>query len=348
VPIVDNGIYVEGRRRATPSSLAETFEDMVACHGMAWLGLYRPTAEELEAVADELGLHPLAIEDTLSGHQRPKLDHYGTHSFLVLRPARYVDETEKVEFGELHIYAGVDFAVTIRQAESAQLSSVRRTMEAQPQLLAVGPAAVMYAVLDHVVDEYRPVIDGLANDIEEIEDGLFTGDTSVSRRIYELSREVIEFQRAVAPLVGIVGELRRELTGSERSPGSAGGHHTGPETDQAVLELDSRFADVQDHVIRVAERVTSFREVLTNALSLNATLVSQQAAQASVEQNEQMKKISAWAAILFAPSLVGSIYGMNFHAMPELAWKYGYPGALVLMAGLSAGLYAVFKRNKWL
>jgi len=348
VPIVDNGIYVEGRRRATPSSLAETFEDMVACHGMAWLGLYRPTAEELEAVAEELGLHPLAIEDTLSGHQRPKLDRYGTHSFLVLRPARYVDETEKVEFGELHIYAGADFAVTIRQAESAQLSAVRRIMEDQPQLLAVGPRAVIYAVLDHVVDEYGPVIEGLANDIEEIEDELFTGDTSVSRRIYELSREVIEFQRAVAPLVGIVGELRRELTGSERSPGSAGGQRTGTQADPWVLELDSRFADVQDHVIRVTDRLTAFRAVLTNALSLNATLVSQRAAQAGVAQNEQMKRISAWAAILFAPSLVGSIYGMNFAFMPELSWRFGYPLALSLMAGFSLGLYFVFKRNRWL
>ncbi|GER24135.1 magnesium transporter CorA [Zafaria cholistanensis] len=348
MPLVDNGVYVEGRRRATPSSLAETFEEMVACRGMAWLGLYRPTTEELDAVAEELGLHPLAIEDTLSGHQRPKLDRYGTHSFLVLRPARYLDATEKVEFGELHIYAGADFAVTIRQAESAQLSAVRKTMEEQPQLLAVGPQAVMYAVLDHVVDEYRPVIEGLANDIEEIEDELFTGDTSVSRRIYELSREVIEFQRAVTPLVGIVGELRRELTGSEPSPGSAGGHRTAPEADPGVLELDRRFADVQDHAIRVTERLASFRAVLTNALSLNATLVSQRAAQAGVEQNEQMKRISAWAAILFAPSLVGSIYGMNFHFMPELSWRFGYPAALMLMLGLCLGLYVVFKRNRWL
>ena len=349
MPIMDNGIYVDGRRQATPASLSETFEEASALHGMAWLGLYRPDQQELNAVADELGLHSLAIEDTLTGHQRPKLDRYGAHIFLVLRPARYLDDVEKVEFGELHIYSGRDFVVTIRYADDAQLTGVREHLEQDPALLALGPQAVVYAVVDNVVDKYGPVLDGVANDIEEIEDQLFIGNLNVSRRIYELSREVIELQRATGPLVGIIGELRYQLTGTERAQGSPGAvGDAAPDLEPEVLELDQRLADAQDHAIQITERVNAFRSLLTNALTLSATLVSQRAAQAGVEQNEQMKKISSWAAILFAPSLVGSIYGMNFHSMPELAWGFGYPMALVLMAGLSLGLYFVFKRNNWL
>lgn len=302
---------------------------------MCWLGLYRPDAGEMEEVAAELELHALAVEDTLAGHQRPKLDHYGEHLFVVLRPARYIDDIEKVEFGELHVYAGSDFVVTVRHAESPQLSIVRKRLEDEPDLLSLGPPAVLYAVLDQVIDEYEPVAAGLGNDIDEIEDQLFSGESVVSRRIYELSREVIEFQRAVAPLEAVLEQLRKDVAAITTNRHEA-------------IELDRKLIDVQDHAIRIAERITSFRALLTNLLSLSSTLASQQATEAGVAQNEQMKKISSWAAILFAPSLIGSIYGMNFHDMPELSFAWGYPAALVLMASLSVGLYVIFKKNKWL
>ena len=181
MPIVDNGVYVAGKRIENPSSLAETFEYTRAQHGMAWIGLFRPTPEEIAQVADEFALHPLAVEDALTGHQRAKLERYGDILFVVLRPARYIDETETVDFGELHVFVGPDFIVTIRHAESPDLSRVRRRMEQEPELLALGPEAVLYAILDEVVDEYTPVIEGVENDIDEIEDALFEhGGVSLS------------------------------------------------------------------------------------------------------------------------------------------------------------------------
>jgi magnesium transporter len=287
----------------------------------------------MQKVSEELGLHELAVEDTLAGHQRPKLEHYGDHLFVVLRPARYIDESEKVEFGELHIYIGADFVVTVRHAESPKLAPVRHRLEEESDLLAIGPEAVLYAVVDQVVDEYEPVFEGLSNDIDEIEDQLFSGTTNVSRRIYELSREVIEFQRALAPLEDVLSRLRRDFRLSDISEDDA-------------LELDRKLIDV--HAIRLTERITSFRALLTNALSLSSTLASQRATEAGLAQNEQMKKVSSWAAILFAPSLITGVYGMNFTHMPELDFTFGYPAAIGLMFALSAGLFAIFKKNNWL
>ncbi len=335
MPIIDNAIYVHGKRVIHPPDLSSTFESMKETGGMGWLGLYRPNAQEMHEVSEELGLHELAVEDTLTGHQRPKLDHYGDHLFVVLRPARYLDDVEKVEFGELHVYVGADFVVTVRHAESPNIGEVRKRMEDERELLAMGPEAVLYAVIDQVVDEYEPVAAGLSIDIDEIEEQLFSGEDNVSRRIYELSREVIEFQRAVAPLDSVIERLRKDIKLTDLAPEDA-------------LELDRKFIDVQDHAIRLAERVASFRALLANALSLSSTLASQRATEAGVTQNEQMKKISSWAAILFAPSLIGSIYGMNFAHMPELNFTWGYPAALGLMAALSLSLFVVFKKNNWL
>ncbi|MFF5792931.1 magnesium and cobalt transport protein CorA [Paeniglutamicibacter sp. NPDC012692] len=335
MPIIDNAIYVKGKRVIHPPDLSSTFESMKETGGMGWLGLYRPNAQEMHEVAEELGLHELAVEDTLAGHQRPKLDHYGDHLFVVLRPARYLDDVEKVEFGELHVYVGADFVVTVRHAESPKIGEVRKRMEEERELLAMGPEAVLYAVIDQVVDEYEPVAAGLSLDIDEIEEQLFSGEDNVSRRIYELSREVIEFQRAVAPLDSVIERLRKDIKLTDIEPEDA-------------LELDRKFIDVQDHAIRLAERVASFRALLANALSLSSTLASQRATEAGVTQNEQMKKISSWAAILFAPSLIGSIYGMNFSHMPELHVLWGYPAALGLMVALSVSLFVVFKKNNWL
>jgi magnesium transporter len=336
--VVNNAVYVDGRRTADPRTLEETYEALRDRGGMAWIGLYRPDVEELRSVAREFDLHELAVEDAILAHQRPKIERYGTTLFTVLRPARYIDATEEVEFGELHVFTGPDFVVTIRHAETPDLSQVRKRLEQAPELLRLGPEAILYAILDQVVDEYAPVVAGLENDIDEIEDQLFKGDPAVSRRIYDLSREVIEFQRATQPLVPMLTSLEG-----------------GFDKYEVDLELRRNLRDVSDHVLRIVERADAFRSLLQSALTVNSTLVSQQQneemrnlTQTSLTQNEEVKKISAWAAIGFAPTLVGTVYGMNFTHMPELHWYYGYPFALGLMVAISVTLYILFKRRSWL
>jgi magnesium transporter len=336
--VVDNVIYVDGARVAAPESLERTFDLLREHGGMAWVGLYRPTPAEVEAVARAFGLHELAQEDTNKAHQRPKLERYGDTLFTVLRPARYLEDVEKVEFGELHVFIGPGFVVTVRHAESPNLARVRRRLEDEPETLRLGPEAVLYAILDEVVDQYGPVVAGLENDIDEIEDQLFESDPNVSRRIYELSREVMAFQRATHPLLSMLEHLEQ---GFDRYG--------------VDIELRHRLRDVHDHTIRVVERVGAFRALLENALTVNATLVAQaqneemrRVTEASYLQSEQVKRISSWAAILFAPTLVGTIYGMNFRHMPELGWTFGYPFALLAMVAMGVVLYIVFKRHRWL
>ncbi|MCC3275290.1 magnesium/cobalt transporter CorA [Arthrobacter sp. zg-Y40] len=329
--LIDNAVYVDGKRVHDPDNLDETFELTRTSDGMAWIGLYRPDEVELLAVAEEFGLNLLIVEDALAGHQRSKLEQYNDQLFVVLRPARYLDDVERVEFGELHLFVGPNFVVTVRHAESPDLARVRKRVEQEPDLLALGPQAVLYAVLDQVVDEYAPVAAGLENDIDEIEDQLFSGDAEVSRRIYELSREVIQFQRAISPLQTVVGELRHAADQYGVPP-----------------ELRDNLGDVLDHVLRLIDRANAYRAILENALTLSSTLASNRLAETSIEQNEQVKRISSWAAILFAPTLVGTVYGMNFDNMPELSWQFGYPLALLGMLVTGIVLYLTFKRNKWL
>jgi magnesium transporter len=336
--LVDNAIYVDGIRTANPATLDQTYELLHERHGMAWIGLYRPSPEEIRSVAAEFGLHPLVVDDAIAAHQRPKLERYGDILFTVLRPARYIDQRERVEFGELHVITGDGFVVTIRHAESPDLASVRRRLESQPDLLRLGPEAVLYSIMDQLVDEYAPVVAGLEIDIDEIEDQLFDNDPAVSRRIYTLTREVIEVQRAIRPLLDIINALSR-----------------GFDKYNVDIELQHSLRDVGDHVLRSVERIDAFRSLLQNALTVDATLVGQRQndeikrlTQTSLDQNEQVKRISAWAAILFAPTLVGTIYGMNFRHMPELGWRLGYPLALLGMVVLGVVLYLVFKHRSWL
>ncbi|HEY8700066.1 MAG TPA: magnesium/cobalt transporter CorA [Arthrobacter sp.] len=329
--IIDNAVYVDGLRSAEPESLEQTFETLAEHGGMAWIGLYRPTKAEMAAVASEFGLHELAVEDAISAHQRPKLERYDDNLFTVLRPARYLDDSETVEFGELHVFTGNNFVVTVRHAEMDGVARVRRRLESRPDLLRHGPEAILYALLDRIVDDYAPVVAGLENDIDEIEDQLFAGDSSVSRRIYELAREVIQFQRAIHPLPEMMQQLKR------------GFEKYGVET-----ELQHSLRDVEDHVERVISRADSFRDLLQNALTLDGTLTANRQNEASAVQNEQVKKISSWAAIFFAPSFVAGVYGMNFDHMPELHWVLGYPMAIVLMAGTATLMYGIFKRKGWL
>jgi magnesium transporter len=337
--VVDAGLYRAGRRVERPASLTDAYQRLAAEPGtMAWIGLYRPAEEQLLTVAEEFGLHKLAVEDAIVAHQRPKLERYGDTLFVVLRAARYHDDIEEVHFGEVHLFVGPNFVLTVRHAEAPGLAGVRHRMEDDPELLARGPEAILYGVLDAVVDGYAPVVAGLQHDIDEIETEVFDRDPKVTRRIYELSREVIEFQRAARPLLDILAGL------------AAGFDKYG--TDE---ELRRYLGDVADHATIVAERVDGFRQSLADILTLNATLVSQAQNEeirrltiASYAQNEEVKKVSAWAAILFAPTIVGTVYGMNFDHIPELHWAGGYPFALGLMVTVSVVLYTVFKRRGWL
>jgi magnesium transporter len=293
--VVAAAIYRDGQRIDSPPTVAETVRSLREQPGtMAWIGLYRPAEAQLLAVAEEFGLHELAVEDAIVAHQRPKLERYGDTLFVVLRAARYLDEVEEVEFGEIHLFVGANFVLTVRHGHAPDLAAVRRRMEGDPELLRLG--------------------------------------------IYELSREVIEFQRATSPLLGMLAGL---MAGFEKY-----------RTDE---ELQRYLRDVADHATTVAERVDGFRQMLADILTVNATLVNQaqnekitNLTEASYDQNEEIKRISAWAAILFAPTLIGTVYGMNFHGMPELRWVFGYPFALALMALVSLTLYGLFKRRGWL
>jgi magnesium transporter len=320
--IVDSAIYVNGRR-GVPCSLEGTHQACRKQGGFAWVGLFEPTEEEFRSVTGEFDLHSLAVEDAIKAHQRPKLERYGDSIFVVLKSARYLDETETVEFGEIHAFMAPDFIVTVRHGKASSLEGVRQRLEGEPDLLRRGPPAVLYAIMDHVVDDYGPVVEGLENDVDEIETEVFGGNAGVSRRIYELSREVIEFYRATQPLALT---LVRLIDG---------------EVDDVDPEVRKFLRDVHDHLLRVTEQIAAFRELLSNIVSINLTLVS-------VDQNDQVKKISAWAAILAVPAIIAGIYGMNFEYMPELAWRIGYPLALIMMVLLSVMLYRGFKRSGWL
>jgi magnesium transporter len=337
--VIDSAIYESGQRTASPTSISEAAEELHdRPDAMAWIGLFQPPPSQLTSVAETFGLHELALEDAIVAHQRPKLERYGDTLFVVLRAARYLDDVEEVEFGEIHVFVGSNFVITVRHSLAPDLGAVRRRMEGDPEFLSRGPEAVLYAILDRVVDGYAPVVAGLQKDIDEIEVEVYRGDPKVTRRIYELSREVVDFQRSTRPLLAVLSGLEA---------GFAKYH-----TDE---ELQRYLRDVADHATTVVERADSFRQILTDILTLNATLVNQaqneeikRLSEAGFAQNEEVKRISAWAAILFAPTLIGTVYGMNFQGMPELSWAFGYPFALVLMFVVSATLYFVFRARGWL
>jgi magnesium transporter len=328
--IVDRAIYRDGERVAAPQDLAEMAAACRDGDGIAWLGLYRPTHEEFADVTREFALHELAVEDAVGAHQRAKLEYYGETLFCVLHPARYIDETETVEFGEVHVFAGPRFVITVRHGQTPDLAAVRRSLETRPDLLRRGPVAILHAIMDRVVDDYAPVLTGMENDIDEIENEVFDVGVraDVSQRIYQLTREVIAFQRAIKPLVAMLERLIA-------APG--------------VEEEEGRYLrDVHDHALLVQEQADAFRELLQNILSVTLTLETKTLGEVANEQNDQVKKISAWAAILFAPSIVGTVYGMNFEHMAELRWQHGYAFALGLMGAVSLALYLLFKRRHWI
>jgi magnesium transporter len=326
--IVGRAIYHDGERVADAQDFAEMAAACRDGDGIAWIGLYRPTHEEFADVAREFELHELAVEDAVHAHQRAKLERYGATLFCVLRPARYIDETETVEFGEVHIFAGPRFVITVRHSEAPHLGEVRHELEARPDLLRRGTVAILHAILDRVIDDYTPVVAGIENDIDEIEDEVFGGSADVSRRVYELTREVVAFQRATKPLVPMLEQLM---------------------LDPDVDDEEGRYVrNVQDHALRLQEQADGFRQLLQNILNVNLTLETKALSEASHKQDEEIKKISAWAAILFAPTLIGTIYGMNFDHMPELHWYLGYPFALGLMLATCVTLYLAFKHRSWI
>ena len=323
--IVDSAVYEHGKRRAGNLALEEALEaGRATSDGFVWIGLHEPTAEEFAAVTWEFHLHPLAVEDAIHAHQRPKLEAYDETLFVVLKTARYVDAAEIVEIGEVMLFLGDGFVVTVRHGEGSALANLRHHLEADPEQLRRGPVAVLHAVADRVVDDYATVLAGLDIDIEEIEAQVFSDRRhNHAERIYQLKREVLEFRRAVIPLAGPLAEL---ASGRARI---------------ARGDMEEYFRDVHDHLLRVTEHIDGLEALLTSALNANL-------AQVGVRQNEDMRKISAWVAILAVPTMIAGIYGMNFDHMPELGWEYGYPAALGLMAVLCSGLYVSFRRNGWL
>jgi magnesium transporter len=323
--IVDSAHYRGGKRAATDAiPIPQAARLAHGGDGFVWVGLCDPTDEELAELQREFDLPALAVEDAAHRHQRPKLEEYDGRFFVVLKTARYDDAEEQVHFGEIHIFIGPGYAISLRHGEAAALAPARRRLEDQhPDLLEEGPAAVAWAILDVVVDGYEPVAGGIDADIEEVEEELFARRSAPTERIYFLKREVIEFHRAVAPLLAPLEALERG----------------------AFLEVGTRLRsflrDVADHARRVDEQVNSHRELLTSILEANLALIG-------VRQNEVVRAISAWAAILAVPTFLASVWGMNYEHMPELGFEFGYPAALTLMAVSVAILYRFFKRIEWL
>ncbi|MEV6564246.1 magnesium and cobalt transport protein CorA [Streptomyces kronopolitis] len=340
--IVDCGVYREGRRVSDHVSPAEAMASVRSEGGFAWIGLHEPTEGEFAGIAQEFGLHPLAVEDAVHAHQRPKLERYDETLFTVFKTVHYVEHTELtatsevVETGEVMCFTGRDFIVTVRHGGQGSLRALRHRLQDDPELLAKGPSAVLHAIADQVVDGYMAVAGAVQDDIDEVEIDVFSSGTNGkgagvkgspkggdAGRIYQLKREVLEFKRAVSPL------LRPMQLLSERP--------------MRLVDTDIQkyFRDVADHLARVNEQVLSFDDLLNSILQANL-------AQAAVAQNEDMRKITAWAAIFAVPTMIAGVYGMNFDYMPELHWKFGYPAVLLATVAICFGIRRGFKRNGWL
>ena len=322
--IVDCAVYEEGRRRDGAMPVHEAMEACREPGAFTWIGLYEPTEEEFDSIRREFDLHELAVEDAIHAHQRPKIEVYGDMVFIVLKTARYVDPTEVITLGEILIFLGDDFIITVRHGEASDLHPVRIELEREPELLAHGPGAVLHAIVDRVVDDYGPAIAGLGEDIDEIENQVFSNDRdNPAERIYRLKREVLAFEHAAGPLVDPVDRLAR-------------GHY-----EVIHPEVRAYFRDVNDHLLRAHEQLENYRDLLTSILTANL-------AQVTVRQNSDVRKISAIVAILAVPTMIAGIYGMNFEHMPELGWTFGYPLVVGVMAVVCFTLYRYFKRIGWL
>ena len=322
--IVDCAVYGEGHRVERSRTIEGVRAEAADLGGFAWVGLVEPTVTEFDAVRREFALHELAVEDAVTAHQRPKLEVYGDTLFLVIKTVRYLGPEELVEVGEVMVFVGPDFVITVRHGEAGGLGDVREHLERQPQVLALGPGAALHAIVDRIVDAYEPVVDGVLEDIEEVETAVFSpGSANPVERIYRLRREVLEFARAVLPLRAALREL------------------TVPDVPNIGPKLAPYFRDVADHAVRIGDQIEGFGTLLAGVLQANLT-------QVTVRQNEDMRRISAWVAIIAVPTAVAGIYGMNFEHMPELGWRYGYPAVMLLILAICIGLYVRFRRVGWL
>jgi magnesium transporter len=331
--VVDCALYVDGIRQPGEWNYAEALAAARrAADGFVWLGLKEPGAAELADIADIFDLHELAVEDAVKSHQRPKVERYGDMTFVTLRTARYCEHeeltetSEVVESGDVMMFIGTHFIITVRHGDAVQLGPIRADLDSKSELLTRGPWAVAYAVYDRVVDGLVEVAAAMEEDVAAVEDSVFARASEHSgriQRIYQLKRELMEFKRVVIPLQRPVASL-------------AGGQLT-----EIPKEIRKYFRDVNDHLARTAEQVLYFDDVLNSTLSARL-------AQVSVDQNNDMRKIAAWAGIAAVWTSIAGIEGMNFEFMPEKDWTYGYPVALLLMLGISLGLYRAFRRSGWL
>ncbi|MFE0632345.1 magnesium and cobalt transport protein CorA [Streptomyces sp. NPDC058864] len=333
--VVDCAVYRDGRRGSDHISPREALEKVRGGdEGFVWIGLHEPSEREFAEIAEVFGLHPLAVEDAVHAHQRPKLERYDDTLFMVFKTIRYVEHaeltatSEVVESGEVMVFTGRHFVITVRHGGHGSLRALRHRLEDDPELLAKGPSAVLHAIADQVVDDYLAVSEAVQDDIDEVEIDVFSAQGKSPRatdagRIYQLKREVLEFKRAVSPL------LRPMQMLSERP--------------MRVVdpEIQKYFRDVADHVARVHEMVVGFDDLLNSILQANL-------AQAAVAQNEDMRKITSWAAIIAVPTMICGVYGMNFEHMPELHWRYGYPMVLVAIGGICLAIHRILRRNGWL
>lgn len=322
---MDCALYRDGKRvEETRNLLRLAAEARRDPNAFVWMGLHEPTETDLRGVSRIFGLHPLAVEDAIRAHQRPKVEAYPGHLFVVLRTLAYHPDTSQVETGEVAVFIGKDFVITVRHGEGQELRTLRSHLEAHPDRLAQGPPAVLHGVVDDVVDTYSVVADALQKDIDDIEGRVFGDDVlDDSGIIYNLKREVLEFKRAVLPLGLSLDRVQADV----------------------VVELADEarpfWRDVADHVARVSDQVESMDDLLTSILQAHV-------AQLSLRQNNDMRKITAWAAIITVPTMLAGIWGMNFRHMPELEWTFGYPLALGVIVGTSLLLLRAFKRSGWL
>ncbi|WP_326688117.1 MULTISPECIES: magnesium and cobalt transport protein CorA [unclassified Streptomyces] len=338
--VVDCAVYREGRRDTEHLGPAQALRKVRSADGsnhpgFVWIGLHEPTEEEFAGIAQEYGLHPLAVEDAVHAHQRPKLERYDESLFTVFKTIHYVEHaeltatSEVVETGEVMCFTGRDYIITVRHGGQGSLRALRHRLEEDPELLGKGPSAVLHAIADQTVDGYLAVADAVQDDIDEVEIEVFSDRSASGRRggdasrIYQLKREVLEFKRAVSPLMRPLQML------SERP------------VRLIDPDIQKYFRDVADHLTRVNEQVLGFDDLLNSILQANL-------AQATVAQNEDMRKITAWAAIFAVPTMIAGIYGMNFDYMPETEWTYGYPAVLGLILAICYGMHRGFKRNGWL
>lgn len=322
--IVDCALYEDGKRRPGHLELSDACEAGREPGCFVWIGLHHPTPQEFDAVREEFGVHELVVEDAIKAHQRPKLEVYDDMVFMVLKTAEYDDEEERIRFAELQVFVGEGFVVTVRHGEASALAEVRRELESSPDLLRCGPIAVLHAVADRVVDDYMPVVDGIEVDIDQVELEVFGSEhRNSAQRIYELKRSVLDFHRNTVPLGAALTPLAR---------GSVPHSH---------MEMTDYFRDVVDHLSRVVTRIESASDVLSDALSANQASIG-------VRQNEDMRTISAWAAVIAVPTMLAGIWGMNFRYMPELEWRIGYPLALLTIFVSAGSVYRRLKQAGWL